>query len=114
VEILQKSPYKEKLSNAGLFLKALAARAPHFPNLIRANLGNQLADGSTLMRMGVLAQGAPMLDELKLEQIPALPLGSRIKLDPWTDAISLMKARPISLLSARRNCRSRLRLSPRT
>jgi hypothetical protein len=101
VEILAKSPYKEKLSNAGLFLKALASKAPRFPNLIRANLGNQLADGSTLMRMGTLAQDAPILDELKLEQIPALPLGSRIKLDPWTDAISLMRAKPVSLLSAR-------------
>jgi hypothetical protein len=36
-----------------------------------------------------------------LEQIAALPLGSRIKLDPWTSAISLIKARPVVLLSAR-------------
>jgi predicted Zn-dependent protease len=28
VEILARSPYREKLSNAGLFLKALAGRAP--------------------------------------------------------------------------------------
>lgn len=101
VEILTKSPYKEKLSNAGLFLKALAAKAPAFPNLIRANLGNQLADGGTLTRMGALAKDAPVFDESKLEQIAALPLGSRIKLDPWTDRIALMKAKPISLLSAR-------------
>ena len=101
VEILQNSPYKEKLSNAGLFLKELAARAPRFPNLIRANLGNRLADGSTLVRMGSLAMEAPQLEDQKLEQIAALPLGSRVKLDPWTDAIALMKAKPISLFSAR-------------
>ncbi|HYP06197.1 MAG TPA: M48 family metalloprotease [Bryobacteraceae bacterium] len=101
VEILAKSPYKEKLSNAGLFLKAISTKASQFPNLIRANLGNQLADGATLTRMGALANGAPMLDELKLEQIPALPLGSRIKLDPWTDAIGLIKTKPVSLLSSR-------------
>lgn len=101
IELLQNSPYKDKLSNAGLFLKALSLKAPHFPNLIRANVGNQLADGATLVRMGSLANGAPVLDEQKLEQIAALPLGSRIKLDPWTDAISLIKTKPVSLLSAR-------------
>jgi hypothetical protein len=101
VELLASSPYKDRLSNAGLFLKALSSKAPQFPNLIRANLGNQLADGSTLVRMGQLASAAPMLDELKLEQIPALPLGSRIKLDPWTDAIGLIKTKPVSLLSSR-------------
>jgi hypothetical protein len=101
VSILEKSPYKDKLSNAGLFLKALSAKAPQFPNLIRANLGNQLADGSTLVRMGQLATGAPNLDNEKLEQIAALPLGSRIKLDPWTGTISLIKTKPVSLLSSR-------------
>ena len=89
------------MSNAGLFLNALANHAPNFPNLIRANLGNQLADGGTLTRMGDLATNAPMLEQDKLEQIAALPLGSRIKLDPWTDQISLIKTKPISLLSAR-------------
>ena len=101
VDILRKSPYKDKMSNAGLFLKALVSRAPHFPNLIRANLGNQLADGGTLLRMGALATDAPALEDQKLEQIAALPLGSRIKLDPWNDTITLIKAKPISLLSAR-------------
>lgn len=101
VEILRNSPYKDKLSNAGLFLKELASRAPGCPNLIRANLGNRLADGSTLVRMGSLTADAPQLEEQKLDQIAALPLGSRVKLDPWTDAIVLIKAKPISLLSAR-------------
>jgi hypothetical protein len=101
VSILRNSPYKDKMSNAGLFLKALASRAPHFPNLIRANIGNQLATGDTSGRLGELTSQAPALEEQQLEQIAALPLGSRIKLDPWTNAISLMKAKPVSLLSAR-------------
>lgn len=101
VSILRNSPYKDKMSTAGLFLKALASRAPHFPNLIRANVGNQLATGDSSGRLGELTSQAPALDELQLEQIAALPLGSRIKLDPWTDAISLMKAQPVSLLSPR-------------
>jgi hypothetical protein len=30
-----------------------------------------------------------------------LPLGSRIKIDPWTNQITLMANKPVSLLSAR-------------
>jgi hypothetical protein len=101
VEILAKSPYQAKLSNAALFLKALSSRAPQFPNLIRANIGNRLTDGGTILRMAGLISQAPSLEDESLEQIAALPLGSRIKLDPWTSAISLIKAKPVALLSAR-------------
>src|SRR3984893_7799618 len=44
VELLKNSPYKDKLGNAGLFLKALHDRAPALPNLIRPHLGNGLAE----------------------------------------------------------------------
>jgi len=36
-----------------------------------------------------------------LDQIAALPLGSRIRVDPWTNRIALLQAKPVSLLSAR-------------
>src|SRR5262249_37770246 len=98
---LSKSPYQEKLGNAGLFLKALSSRAPQYPNLIRANIGNRLAEGGNVVRMAGLLSRAPKLEDESLEQIAALPLGARIKLDPWTGAISLIKTRPVSLLSAR-------------
>ncbi len=101
VDILSKSPYQGKLSNAGLFLKALSSLAPRFPNLIRANIGNRLADGGTIPRMAQLISMAPALEDKSLEQIAALPLGSRIKLDAWTGSISLVKTKAISLLSAR-------------
>jgi hypothetical protein len=100
-EMLSQSPYKDKMANAGLFLKALASRAPQFPNLIHANIGNQLASTEGLMRIGSLVGGSPALDDAKLDQIAALPLGSRIHLDPWTNQIALLKAKPVSLLSAR-------------
>jgi hypothetical protein len=29
-----------------------------------------------------------------------LPLGSRIKLDPWSDRIEMMKSKPVTLLTA--------------
>jgi len=100
IEMLSKSPYGAKLSNAGLFLKALGSKAGQLPSLIRANLGNQLAS-STMLRMRELADQAPALEQDKLEQIAALPLGSRVRLDPWSNQISLLKAKPVSLISAR-------------
>ena len=99
--LLSQSPYKDKLSNTGLFLKTLATRVPQFPNLIHANIGNQLASAEGLLRMQSLVAGSPALDESKLDQIAALPLGSRVHLDPWTNQIHLLKAKPISLLSPR-------------
>src|SRR5208282_1635860 len=45
IELLNNSPYKDKLNNAGLFLKAVQARAPQLKNLIRAHLGESLLNG---------------------------------------------------------------------
>jgi len=101
VEILKSSPYKQQLGNAELFLKALSSRAVRLPKLIQATVGNQLASAETLARLSEFAGQAPALQEKSLEQIAALPLGSRIKVDPWTNQITLMQNKPISLLSAR-------------
>jgi hypothetical protein len=100
LEMLKNSPYKDKLGNAGLFLKALQQHSPELPQLIRPHLGNSLAGGKSL-RMSTLLAGAPALDEKKLDQIAALPLGGRIKVDPWSDQVELSKAKPVSLIHAR-------------
>ena len=98
MELLKNSPYKDKLSNAGLFLKALQERAPDLPKLIRPHLGNGFAGGK---RMSALLASAPALEENRLDQIAALPLGGRIKVDPWSDQVELSKAKPVALTSAR-------------
>jgi hypothetical protein len=36
-----------------------------------------------------------------IKQLPALPLGSRIKLDPWDDHVEMQKSKPVALLSVR-------------
>jgi len=100
VELLKNSPYKDKLANAGLFLRALQEKGPQLPNLIRPHLGNSLAQGKDI-RMSPLLAAAPALDEKKLDQMAALPLGGRIKVDPWTDQVELSKAKPVALTSAR-------------
>jgi len=100
IEIMRTSPY-QKTGNAGLFLKALAARGSSLPGLLKANLGNQVANSDALARLAEFAAAAPALDDDKLEQIAALPLGSRVKLSPWNNQLVLVKTRPIALLSSR-------------
>jgi hypothetical protein len=100
LELLKNSPYKDKLANAGLFLKELQQKAPDLPNLIRPHLGNSLANGKSI-RMSTLLASSPELDVHKLDQIAALPLGGRIKVDPWTDQVELAKAKPVALASER-------------
>lgn len=101
IEILSASPYRDKLSGAVLFLRALNARAPRLPNLIQANLGNQLGSEANLTRIAEIARNAPPLNEQSLSQIAALPLGSRVKLEPYSSQIALVKTKPIALLSPR-------------
>jgi hypothetical protein len=100
VELLKNSPYKDKLGNAGLFLKALQQKAPELTHLIRPHLGNSFAGGKNV-RMASLLASAPALDEKRLDQIAALPLGGRIKVDPWSDQVELSKAKPVALTSAK-------------
>src|SRR5271168_571392 len=100
IELLKASPYKDKLGNAGLFLKALQEKAPDLPNLIRPHLGNSIFNGKDI-RMSSLVASAPALDDKRLDQIAALPLGGRIRVDPWSDQAELSKAKPVALESAR-------------
>jgi len=97
--LLKNSPYKDKLGNAGLFLKALQQKGPDLPHLIRPHLGNSF--GGKSIRMASLLEAAPALDATRLDQIAALPLGGRIRVDPWSDQVELSKAKPVALTSAR-------------
>ncbi len=99
LEFLGNSPYKDKLSNAGLFLKAVEMHG-ELHNLIRAHLGDGLAANKSL-RMSSLMNAAPKLQTSRTDQVAALPLGGRIKVDPWTDQVQLMKSKAVPLLSAR-------------
>jgi hypothetical protein len=100
MELLKNSPYKDKLASAGLFLRALQESAPDLPNLIRPHLGNSLASRKNV-RMAELLASAPQLEPKRIDQIAALPLGGRLRLDPWTDQVELAKAKPVPLTGAR-------------
>ncbi len=101
LEFLKTSPYKDKLGNAGLFLRALENKSKELPALITPQFGSRMAKGDSVLRMSALLQSAPQLKVTDVKQIAALPLGSRIKLDPWDDHVELQKTKPVTLLSAR-------------
>jgi hypothetical protein len=94
-ELLKNSPYKDKLGSAGLFLKQLDAESKNLPALISPHVGNRVAAFEQLIST------APQLQPDKLDQIAALPIGGRVKVDPWNDRVELLKAKPVALLSAR-------------
>ena len=101
VELLANSPYKDDLESAGLFLKALDAKAQELPALIRPHFGSRMTNSYQPYRMAPIVDAAPELDPTSLEQTAALPLGGRVKLDPWSARIELMKNARVPLLSAR-------------
>jgi hypothetical protein len=98
VELLRNSPYKDKLNSVGLFLKALQLRQGSLPHLLRAHLGNTMTEGGNV-RMNELAGGAPELKARDLTQVPALPLGARLRLDPYSSKLDLNKNATVPLLS---------------
>jgi hypothetical protein len=95
VELLKNSPYKDKLQTAGLFLKQLDSQQKALPALINSRLGNKIVFGSELQT------SAPELKQDKIDQIAALPIGARVKIDPWSDQVELLKSKPVALTSAR-------------
>jgi hypothetical protein len=100
-KILANSPYKDNLNEAGLFLKALARYGRRVPSLVRANLGENLVTDNRISYMNSLAENSPPLELDNPQQIVALPLGSRVKLDPWAGQLKFVKASPPHIYSAK-------------
>ncbi len=94
--LLQNSPYHDKLESVGLFLREVQARRDALPHLIRAQqIGNSLTNGDALRLQG-LTTSAPRLEPKKVTQIAALPLGGRIKVDPWDNRIEINTTKPVA------------------
>jgi hypothetical protein len=102
LELLKNSPYAQKLNTPGLFLREVAARGPALSALLTPHLGTGLTDRKGVVdRMVALMNSAPALDPNQLDQIAALPLGGRIKLNAWDDRAELIKTTPVAFTSAR-------------
>jgi hypothetical protein len=93
VELLAKSPYNNQLASAKLFLAALNSRQKEIPNLISAHLGNRVLIADLKV--------APAAADKKTQVITALPIGGRVKLDPWNDRLELLKSKPVGNVAER-------------
>jgi hypothetical protein len=102
LELLKNSPYAQKLDTAGLFLRELNLRGPALSALLTPHLGSGFTDRKGAVdRMVALMNSAPALDPNKLDQIAALPLGGRVKLNAWDNHAELIKTTPMAITSAR-------------
>ena len=95
MELLKHSPYNNSLRNAALFGLTLDARAKQIPNLVSPHLGNRVPVSYERQN----ASAPP--PSKRAGQISPLPLGSRVKLDPWSDRIQMLKTKAAGSLSER-------------
>ncbi len=95
VQLLNNSPYKAQLGNAGLFLQALQNRQKEVPNLISGHLGNRVPT------MPDVQATTPIDPKQNPQKIAALPIGGRVKMDPWADTLELIKSKPVGTVAER-------------
>jgi hypothetical protein len=108
-ELLQMSPYKDQLATAKLFMDALQTRQKDIPNLISPHLGDRVPTNMTMASSAPTSQppaaasAPPADDKAKAASSPvvALPLGGRVKMDPWSDKLEMLKAKPVGTVAER-------------
>src|SRR5579863_4250701 len=105
-ELMRNSPYKDQLDTAKLFLDAVQRRKKDIPNLISPHLGDRVPGNMTMASATApapAADPAPATDKAKPGQSPivALPLGGRVKMDPWSDKLEMLKAKPVGQVAER-------------
>ena len=100
LELLNSSPYKQSLTSIGLFLAALQAKAHVMPNLLKAFVGNPLEKNGRIALLPDLVNSAPPLAPQDLSQVSALPLASRLRLEPWDNRAEVVNAKPVAILSS--------------
>jgi hypothetical protein len=95
LELMRNSPYKNKLDGPGLFLEQVGQDHKVLTALIsprvgdRANLGGELAGPNASARAASSGH------------FVAVRMGTRVKLDPWSNQVTLLKAKPVPAASAR-------------
>ena len=97
IELLRNSPYKEQAGTAQLFLQALNNRAKAIPNLISPHLGDRVSASLTVASAVFATQPADA--KPAGNAIVALPLGGRVKVDPWNDQLRLLKSKPAGTMA---------------
>jgi hypothetical protein len=101
VVLLDKSIYKDKMPEAGLYFAQLQQREKELSALNTPRLGDSMLDSTGQPWLIAIQKRAPKLDQDKLDQIAALPLGSRLRTDAWDDKVYTLKTATAVLLNAR-------------
>lgn len=90
-DLLKNSPYKNYQNSVLLFLQTLRSRSKQIPNLISPNLGDRVQTGRTTASA---ESSTGSNQKTPANVIAALPLGGRIKIDPWSDQLKMLKSKP--------------------
>ncbi len=104
VELLAKSPYKDQLGTARQFVQVLQQRAKEIPNLISPHLGDRVPiawAGTNAAPSPATAAEASQGAQNGKAVFAALPLGGRLKFDPWDDQVQLLKSKPVGMVTER-------------
>ena len=117
IELLKNSPYKDRVSSAQVFLQAVQNRVKEIPNLISPHLGDRVSASQSVTATALAGQTGTDKDkdsagdkaastpEAKVDKsvIVALPLGGRIKIDPWNDQLRMLKSKPVGTVAEAEN-----------
>jgi len=89
IELLRNSPYKDSCGAAQIFLQALKSRSKELPNLISPNLGDRVPTSWPIASQVVSAESK---EKPRANVTAALPLGGRIRIDPWNDQLRMLNS----------------------
>lgn len=101
MEILERSPYRNMMTDGGLILEALQTHAQQLPHLIQPHFGEHIADLDRVVRNDEMFRTVEVHDEELVAQLAALPLGSKLVVDPWDGHVKLFRSEPVQALAPR-------------
>ena len=94
-----------QMSTASMFFQALQTRQKEIPNLISAHLGNRVPNlpnlGSAPVAVPVETAAAGDPKAAGAPKLAALPIGGRVKMDPWSDKLEMLKSKPVGVIAER-------------
>jgi hypothetical protein len=102
LELIAKSDdLKPHLQDIGLYFAQMQQTNRSMPALMTPRLGDSLLKSDGTPWLSELTKGIPKLDMDNLDQQAAMPLGSVLKIDAWSDKVYNLKALQFAPLSAR-------------
>ena len=103
-----KTPVELTANIVSAYLSNNPTQASEIPNLISPHLGDRVPVNLTLATASAPATQKPADASTTADpkapaksQIVALPLGGRIKMDPWSDKIEMLKSKPVGAVAER-------------